>query len=81
MTGKYSTKNPHPTDKHVGQMIRIRRKLMRLSQTALGDAVGVTFQQIQKYENATNRVGASRLHEIAKALKIDDMNYFYKWLK
>ena len=61
---------PNPTDKHVGSRLRMRRKMLAMSQTKLGDALGVTFQQVQKYEKGTNRVSASRLTHIAKALKI-----------
>ncbi len=67
---------PQPTDRHVGHRIRMRRRALRISQTALGDAVGVTFQQIQKYENGTNRVGASWLQEIADALKCPPAWFF-----
>ncbi len=55
---------PRPTDRHVGSRIRMRRIMLALSQGSLGDAVGVTFQQIQKYEKGTNRVGASRLQTL-----------------
>ena len=57
-------------DRIVGQNIRIFRTVKRMSQTGLGEAVGVTFQQIQKYENGTNRVGSSRLAKIAAALQV-----------
>ncbi len=60
---------PNPVDVAVGQNIRLHRIAAGLSQTKLGQKVGVTFQQIQKYEKGTNRVGASRLNMIAKALK------------
>jgi transcriptional regulator with XRE-family HTH domain len=59
---------PRSTDRHVGSRIRLRRIMLQLSQGRLGDAVGVTFQQIQKYEKGANRVGASRLQDIADAL-------------
>lgn len=69
MAAKISPKKaPRPTDKHIGRRIRMRRRMLRVSQGTLGKAVGVTFQQIQKYENGTNRVGASRLQQIADAL-------------
>lgn len=61
-------KEPRPTDKHVGSRIRMRRQMLDMSQESLGDAIRLTFQQIQKYEKGTNRVGASRLHQIADTL-------------
>ncbi len=60
----------NPTDVIVGQNIRIYRQKAKLSQTELGARIGVTFQQVQKYEKGTNRVGASRLARIAHALKV-----------
>ena len=71
-----STKHPGSVDLHVGLKIRDRRKELRLSQTDLGTKVGVSFQQVQKYENGTNRVGASRLAVIAKALGVP-VGYFF----
>ena len=59
-----------PVDSLVGARIRLLRKRRKMSQTELGEAVGVTFQQIQKYENGKNRVGASRLHLVATALDV-----------
>ena len=67
---------PDPLDVEVGVRIRLRRKLLGLSQTVLADAVGVTFQQIQKYEKGTNRVGASRLLAIADVLHFPVSNFF-----
>ncbi len=67
---------PRPTDKHVGSRIRMRRHLLGVSQEALGNAIGVTFQQIQKYENGKNRVGASRLQQIADALECPPAWFF-----
>jgi transcriptional regulator with XRE-family HTH domain len=61
---------PNPTDRHVGSRVRMRRMMVGMSQEKLGDALGLTFQQIQKYEKGTNRMGASRLHQIAKVLKV-----------
>jgi transcriptional regulator with XRE-family HTH domain len=63
-------KHADEIDRVVGQNIRIFRRAKRMSQTGLGVAVGVTFQQIQKYENGTNRVGSSRLAKIASALQV-----------
>ncbi len=62
--------NPNPIDIHVGQRVRLRRTLMGMSQEKLGDALGLTFQQVQKYERGANRIGASRLFDLAKALQV-----------
>ncbi|MDR6665018.1 helix-turn-helix transcriptional regulator [Rhizobium sp. 1399] len=67
---------PHSVDVHVGKTIRIQRLLRKVSQTELGDRVGVTFQQIQKYEKGSNRVSASMLVEIAGALSVDVRTFF-----
>lgn len=61
-------KLPNPVDVQVGARIRIARRVAQFSQEKLGEAIGITFQQIQKYEKGTNRVGSSRMHEIAKTL-------------
>ena len=58
-------KAPNPIDKHVGSRVRMRRMMLGMSQEKLGDALGLTFQQVQKYEKGTNRIGASRLQQIA----------------
>lgn len=65
-----------PQDTTLGQKIRIRRVEQGVSQAELGDALGISFQQVQKYEKGVNRVGATRLVEIAKALEVE-VNYFY----
>lgn len=65
-----SSKIPNPVDKHVGSRIRMRRIMLGMSQEKLGEALGLTFQQIQKYEKGTNRVGASRLSQIADILQV-----------
>lgn len=65
------TRNPSPIDVHVGSQIRMRRKMMGMSQSALGERLGVTFQQVQKYEKGTNRIGASRLQSIANILGVE----------
>ncbi|MEQ8398940.1 helix-turn-helix transcriptional regulator [Thalassobaculum sp.] len=62
--------NPNPVDVHVGVRIRLRRTLLGMSQERLGDALGLTFQQVQKYERGANRVGASRLFDLARALQV-----------
>ena len=67
---------PHPVDVHVGSRVRQRRPLLGMSQEKLGDAVGLTFQQIQKYERGTNRVGSSRLYEFSKVLDVP-VSYFF----
>ena len=68
---------PDPIDGHVGARVRARRVGLRLSQTKLGKAIGVTFQQVQKYENGTNRIGASNLYKISKTLGVD-VGFFYE---
>ena len=70
---------PNPVDRHVGLRIRMRRKELRMSQERLAETVGLTFQQIQKYERAANRVSASKLWEIAQALN-STISYFYDGL-
>jgi transcriptional regulator with XRE-family HTH domain len=69
-------KAPTPTDKHVGSRVRMRRKMLAMSQTKLGDALGLTFQQVQKYENGTNRIGASRLEQISRILQVPVAFFF-----
>ena len=70
------TKKPDPIDIHVGKKIRIFRLTKGLSQTALGNALGVTFQQVQKYEKGANRVGSSRLSKISKLLSVPVNQFF-----
>ena len=70
MKEKAGKKTPNPTDVHVGNRIRLRRNMLGLSQERLGESLGITFQQIQKYEKGTNRVGASRLQAIASILNV-----------
>ncbi len=65
-----SKKGPNPVDVHVGRRVRIRRVLCGLSQTALADQLGLTFQQLQKYESGANRVSASRLWQISQILDV-----------
>jgi transcriptional regulator with XRE-family HTH domain len=65
-----STKAPNPVDKYVGSRVRMRRIMLGMSQEKLGEALGLTFQQVQKYEKGTNRVGASRIQQIAEVLQI-----------
>ncbi|KIP99100.1 hypothetical protein RU07_20775 [Agrobacterium tumefaciens] len=70
------TKKPNPVDTHVGTKIRARRAVIGMSQEKLGAALGITFQQVQKYEKGTNRVGASRLHRIAEVLSVSPSYFF-----
>ncbi len=76
----HSSAHPDPVDIHVGGRIRLRRTLLGFSQEKLANALGITFQQVQKYENGTNRVGASRLFHIAKVLKVP-VSFFYEGLE
>ena len=70
---------PNPIDVHVGGRVRLRRTLLGMSQEKLGDAVGLTFQQIQKYERGANRVSASRLYEFSRILGMP-VSYFFEGL-
>ena len=66
----------HPVDLHVGQRIRAQRKALGVSQGRLAEALGLTFQQVQKYERGANRVSASKLWDIARALQVDVAHFF-----
>ncbi len=70
-------KAPNPTDKHVGARVRMRRMMLGMSQEKLGDALGLTFQQVQKYEKGANRIGASRLQQIAEILQVP-VSFFFE---
>ncbi|MFA6265692.1 MAG: helix-turn-helix transcriptional regulator [Pseudolabrys sp.] len=70
-------KAPNPIDKHVGSRVRMRRMMLSMSQEKLGDALGLTFQQVQKYEKGTNRIGASRLQAIANILQVP-VSFFFE---
>lgn len=70
-------KAPNPTDKHVGSRVRMRRMMLSMSQEKLGDALGLTFQQVQKYEKGTNRIGASRLQQISHILQVP-VSFFFE---
>jgi transcriptional regulator with XRE-family HTH domain len=72
-------RSPNPVDLHVGARIRMRRKLLGISQERLADDLGLTFQQVQKYERGANRVSASKLYEIARSLKTS-IAYFFEGL-
>ncbi|WP_395073174.1 helix-turn-helix domain-containing protein [Hyphococcus sp.] len=67
---------PHPIDVHVGSRIKLRRMILGLSQESLGKALGLTFQQIQKYEKGVNRIGASRIFEMSQLLEVP-VQFFY----
>src|SRR5262244_3317462 len=69
-------KSPNPTDKYVGSRVRMRRLMLGMSQEKLGEKLGLTFQQVQKYEKGTNRIGASRLQHIAQILKVP-VSFFF----
>ena len=70
-------KKPNPIDAHVGSRVRLRRMLLGMSQERLGESMGLTFQQVQKYEKGANRIGASRLHHISKILNVP-VGYFFE---
>ena len=69
-------KAPNPTDQHVGSRVRMRRLMLAMSQEKLGAALGLTFQQVQKYEKGTNRIGASRLQQISHILQVPVAFFF-----
>jgi transcriptional regulator with XRE-family HTH domain len=69
-------KAPNPTDRHVGARVRMRRKMLAMSQTQLADALGITYQQVQKNESGTNRIGASRLQQISHILQVPVAFFF-----
>jgi transcriptional regulator with XRE-family HTH domain len=81
MPRPHAAKSPNPTDKHVGDRIRMRRMILKMSQTKLGEAIGLTFQQVQKYEKGTNRVSASRLQQVAQVLQVPVSFFFEDPLK
>lgn len=70
-------KTPNPVDRHVGSRVRMRRMLIGMSQEKLGQALGLTFQQVQKYEKGSNRIGASRLQQISKILGVP-VEFFFE---
>ncbi len=70
-------KTPNPVDRHVGSRVRMRRMMVSMSQEKLGERLGITFHQVQKYEKGTNRIGASRLHQIASILGVP-VSFFYE---
>jgi len=72
-----SKKQPNPVDIYVGSRVRLRRMMLGMSQEKLGEHLGITFQQIQKYEKGTNRIGASRLQHIARVLTVP-VSFFFE---
>ena len=68
--GRQKSEKPDPVDVRVGSRVRLRRNMLGLSQERLGEAIGLTFQQVQKYERGANRIGASRLHELSRVLDV-----------
>ena len=70
-------KTPNPIDRHVGSRVRMRRMMLGMSQEKLGDALDLTFQQVQKYEKGTNRIGASRLQQISHILQVP-VSFFFE---
>ena len=73
---KISAKRPNSTDAYVGSKVRMRRKMLSMSQEKLGEQLGITFQQVQKYEKGANRIGASRLQAISQILEMP-ISYFF----
>jgi len=75
--GRMPSGKPNPVDVHVGARVRLRRTLLGLSQEKLGEAIGLTFQQVQKYERGANRIGASRLWDLSRVLDVP-VTYFFE---
>ena len=75
--GRRKGDKPNPIDVHVGSRVRLRRNMLGLSQEKLGEAIGLTFQQVQKYERGANRVGSSRLFDLARVLDVP-ISYFFE---
>jgi transcriptional regulator with XRE-family HTH domain len=74
--GRQKADKPNPIDVHVGSRVRLRRNMLGLSQEKLGEAIGLTFQQVQKYERGANRIGASRLHDLSRVLDVP-VSFFF----
>ncbi len=70
------TGRPNPVDVHVGARVRLRRTLLGMSQEKLGEAIGLTFQQVQKYERGANRIGSSRLYDLSRVLDVSIEHFF-----
>jgi transcriptional regulator with XRE-family HTH domain len=75
--GRRKGDKPNPIDIHVGSRVRLRRNMLGLSQEKLGEAIGLTFQQVQKYERGANRVGASRLYDLSRVLDVP-VSFFFE---
>ncbi|MGE5547889.1 MAG: helix-turn-helix domain-containing protein [Solirubrobacterales bacterium] len=75
--GRTPSGRPNPIDEHVGARVRLRRTLMGMSQEKLGELLGLTFQQVQKYERGANRIGASRLFDLSRVLDVP-VSYFFE---
>jgi transcriptional regulator with XRE-family HTH domain len=73
---RHKSDKPNPVDVQVGSRVRLRRNMLGLSQEKLGTAIGLTFQQVQKYERGANRIGASRLHELSRVLDVP-VSFFF----
>src|SRR5205809_8141301 len=74
--GRPKSEKPNPIDVQVGSRVRLRRNMLGLSQEKLGEAIGLTFQQVQKYERGANRIGASRLHDLSRVLDVPVAFFF-----
>ena len=74
--GRMPSGKPNPIDVHVGARVRLRRTLLGMSQEKLGEAIGLTFQQVQKYERGANRIGASRLFDLSRVLDVP-VSFFF----
>ena len=74
--GRRKGDKPNPIDIHVGSRVRLRRNMLGLSQEKLGEAIRLTFQQVQKYERGANRIGASRLHDLSRVLDVP-VSFFF----
>src|SRR5487761_371397 len=74
--GRRKGDKPNPIDVHVGSRVRLRRNMLGLSQEKLGEAIGLTFQQVQKYERGANRIGASRLYQLSRVLDVPASFFF-----
>ncbi len=72
----HGTGVPNPVDVHVGARLRVHRTLLGMNQTMLGEAIGLTFQQVQKYESGANRISASRLFDLSRLLDVPIQNFF-----
>jgi transcriptional regulator with XRE-family HTH domain len=75
-SGRRKADKPDPVDIQVGSRVRLRRNMLGLSQEKLGQEIGLTFQQVQKYERGANRIGASRLHELSRVLDVPVAFFF-----